>query len=139
MKPLEFEERVQCKLECMLKLTVKGVAKDYREMIANRAGKELPFCEFPDFIIDSVGNSDTYDFGSETFSVCDIEIRVFDPRIVEALKVLTERQRNNVLMFYFLGMSDTEIAECFGISRAGAYLTRREALKKMKPIIEKEE
>ena len=52
----------------------------------------------------------------------------------KALKRLPEKKRNNLLMFYFLDMSDTEIAELQKISRAGAFKNRQNALNKMREL-----
>ena len=45
------------------------------------------------------------------FEVCGVEIRVLDEELSEALKQLSERNRENLLMYYFLEMSDTEICK----------------------------
>ena len=55
------------------------------------------------------------------------------------MKRLPEKKRNNLLMFYFLDMSDTEIAELQKISRAGAFKNRQNALNKMRELLQKSE
>lgn len=40
-----------------------------------------------------------------------MDVRIYDDELAEALKQLPEKKRNNVLMYYFLEMSDTEIAD----------------------------
>ena len=44
----------------------------------------------------------------------------------------------HLLMFYFLDMSDTEIAELQHISRAGVFKNRQVALHNMKKILQEE-
>jgi len=56
------------------------------------------------------------------------EVRVFDEHLCEAIKALGERQRNIVLMSYFLEMSDIEIGQIIGISRCSVYRSRMRAL-----------
>ena len=46
--------------------------------------------------------------------------------------------RENVLMYYFLDMSDTEIAKLQNISRSGVFQNRHYALKQMKKSLEEE-
>ena len=58
--------------------------------------------------------------------------------LCKALQQLPERKRNNLLMFYFLDMSDTEIAELQHISRAGVFKNRQVALHNMKKILQEE-
>ena len=45
---------------------------------------------------------------------CGIDIRVLDDELAEALKKLPERKRNTLLMYYFLEMTESEIAN-FGL------------------------
>ena len=54
------------------------------------------------------------------------------------IKQLSDRYRENVLMYYFLDMSDTEIAKLQNISRSGVFQNRHYALKQMKKSLEEE-
>ena len=54
---------------------------------------------------------DGYDSDYTFFNVCGNDIRICDDELAEALKHLSERNRDNLLMYYFLEMSDTEIAK----------------------------
>ena len=74
----------------------------------------------------------------ESFEVCGVEIRVLDEELSEALKQLSERNRENLLMYYFLEMSDTEIAKAQKISRAGVFKNRYRALQNLKKTLTKE-
>ena len=72
------------------------------------------------------------------FEVCGVEIRVLDEELSEALKQLSERNRENLLMYYFLEMSDTEIAKAQKISRAGVFKNRCRALQNLRKTLAKE-
>ena len=67
--------------------------------------------------------------------MCGMDIRVYDDELAEALKRLSEKKRNNVLMYYFLEMSDTEIAKRQNISRSGVFQNRHNSLELMKKIL----
>lgn len=71
-----------------------------------------------------VGTTDEYFTEFMTFQVFDSEVRVHDERLCEAIMKLSEKQRNILLMFYFLEMSDTEISEVLGIARCTVYRNR---------------
>lgn len=66
------------------------------------------------------------------------DIRVYDDELAEALKKLSDRNRENLLMYYFLEMSDTEIAELQNISRSGVDQNRHSSLELMKKILKEE-
>ena len=58
-----------------------------------------------------------------------------DWELAEAMKHLSERNRENLLMYYFLEMSDTEIAKRQNISRSGVFQNRHNSLELMKKIL----
>ena len=58
--------------------------------------------------------------------------------LAKVIKQLSDRYRENVLMYYFLDMSDTEIAKLQNISRSGVFQNRHYALKQMKKSLEEE-
>lgn len=76
--------------------------------------------------------NDQYPHEYMDFYVLDFVIHISDEQLGIALKKLPERQRNVVLMFYFLDMSDIEIAKLIQISRSSVYRNRKNALNKLK-------
>ena len=66
------------------------------------------------------------------------EVRVYDEKLCEAIKKLSERRRNVVLMFYFLELPDAEIAEILDISRNSVYRNRMCSLKLIRDMYEEE-
>lgn len=66
------------------------------------------------------------------FYVLGFVIHISNEQLGNALKKLSERQRNVILMFYFLDMSDVEIAKLIQISRSAVYRNRKNALNNLK-------
>ena len=73
------------------------------------------------------------------FSVCGIDIRVLDDELAEALKKLPERKRNTLLMYYFLEMTESEIANLQKITQSGVFRNRHHALETMKKILKEKQ
>ncbi|WP_028041774.1 RNA polymerase sigma factor [Candidatus Stoquefichus massiliensis] len=138
MKPSDFQKTVQCRFDCCLKKVVRGVLCDYRKELKRRKSKETLFCELPDIIIEKLAIWDKYDCNYTIFNVCGNDIRVFDDELAEALEQLSERNRDNLLMYYFLDMSDTEIAKIQNISRSGVFQNRHHALELIKNSLKEE-
>ena len=67
-----------------------------------------------------------------------IDIRVLDDELAEALKKLPERKRNTLLMYYFLEMTESEIANLQKITQSGVFRNRHHALETMKKILKEE-
>ena len=56
--------------------------------------------------------------------------------LVEALKMLPERQRDIIMRYYFFGMTDGDISDTDGTARKTVNYQRNAALKKLKEIME---
>ena len=135
MKPSDFQKTVQCRFESCLKKVVRHVVKDYQQGLKRRIDKEIPFCELPEIFVENFAVWDDYETDYTIFSVCGIDIRVLDDELAEALKKLPERKRNTLLMYYFLEMSDTEIADIMNYTRGAVFKHRHRALETMKEIL----
>ena len=109
MKPSDFQKTVMCRFDSCLKKTVFGVVKDYYKELKKNQAEAIPFCELPDIIIDKVAIWDTYKTDYTTFNICGHDIYVYDDELAKVIKQLSDRYRENVLMYYFLDMSDEEI------------------------------
>lgn len=138
MKPSDFQKTVQCRFDCYLKMVVRGILCDYRKELRRRKNKETLFCELPDIIVEKLAVWDKYDSDYTIFNVCGIDIRVFDDELANALAKQSERNRDNILMYYFLDMSDTEIARVQNISRSGVFQNRHNALEHIKKSLKEE-
>ena len=136
MKPSDFQKTVQCRFESCLKKVVRSVVKDYYKELNRRKNKEISFSELPDVLVDKMAVWDDYETDYTIFSVCGIDIRVLDDELAEALKKLPERKRNTLLMYYFLEMTESQIANLRKITQRGVVRNRHHALEIMKKIRE---
>ena len=131
MKPSDFQKTIQCQFDCKLKRTVKGVIWNYKKELKRRKDKEIPFCELPEIVVEKLAVWDEYESDYTAFDVCGIEIRVLDDELADALKALSEKDRNIVLMYFFLGMSDAEIGDKMKIDRSTSFRIRKSSLDKI--------
>ena len=63
------------------------------------------------------------------FQVLGYDIAVKDTLIAEALKELSDRKRNVILLSYFMEMSDSDIAKEMQLVRETIYLHRKGSIK----------
>ncbi|WP_317437415.1 sigma-70 family RNA polymerase sigma factor [Thomasclavelia spiroformis] len=52
-----------------------------------------------------------------------------------ALRKLSEKQRNYILLYYFQDMRDREIAELYHVSRSSVSYTRNRGLRKLQALM----
>ena len=93
MKPSDFQKTVQCRFESCLKKVVRHVVKDYQQKLKRRQEKETLFCELPEIVVENMAVLDDYETDYTIFNVCGHDIRVYDDELAEALKQLSERNR----------------------------------------------
>ena len=72
----------------------------------------------------------TYDAEEKSFCVAGREITV--KLLSEALESLTEEKRDAILLYYFLGMNDAEIARICNVSRSTVQYRRKRAFELLK-------
>lgn len=135
MKPSDFQKTVQCRFESCLKKVVRHVVKDYQKKLKRRKEKEIPFCELPEIVVEKLAVWDEYDTDYTIFNVCGNDIRVYDDELAQALKQLSKRNRETLLMYYFLEMNNEEIAKKQNISRSGAFQNRHNSLALMRELL----
>lgn len=135
MKPTSFENAIRLQFDTLMKKVIDGIIRNYEKELDRRSNREIPFCELPQIMIDSFSVFDDYEIDITIFDVYGMEARVSGDELCKALKKLPERKRNTLLMFYFLDMTDTEIAQYQQISVPGAFKNRQTALRNMKKIL----
>ena len=104
MKPSDFQKTIQCQFDCKLKRVVKGIVRNYRKELKRRRNKEISYCELPEIVVEKLAVWDEYESDYTAFDVCGIEVRVLDDDLAEAIKYLSEKDREILLMYFFLGM-----------------------------------
>ena len=62
-------------------------------------------------------------------------IYVADEELSTALKELTEKQRNAILLHFFQGMNDREISKLYHVSRSAINSRRDRGLKKLQKLL----
>ena len=123
---------IQCQFDCKLKRVVKGIVRNYRKELKRRRNKEISYCELPEIVVEKLAVWDEYESDYTAFDVCGIEVRVLDDDLAEAIKYLSEKDREILLMYFFLGMSDTEIGDRLKINRSTSFRSRKNSLEEIK-------
>ena len=131
----DSQKTVQCRFDSCLKKVVRHVVKDYQQGLKRRKEKEVSFCELPEIVVEKLAVWDEYESDYTAFEVCGIEVRILDDELSVALKNLSERSRENLLMYYFLEMSDKEIADLLHIDRSTSFRIRKKSLDEIRKML----
>lgn len=79
-----------------------------------------------------IGHEETY----QIFSVRGIDIPVFNSRLAQAISYLLPKDREIILLYYFLGMTDERIASTMSMTTPTVNRRRRAAKQKMRSFLE---
>lgn len=138
MKPSSFENAIRLQFDCLARKVISRTVKNYDRELGRRARRETPFCELSEMDLNHIGACDEYPIEFTSFDVFGSEVRVYDERLCEAIKELTERRRNILLMSYFLEMTDAEIAQVMEMERFSVCRNRLHTLKLIRDMYKEE-
>ena len=122
--PSQFEETIQHQFDRLCKLALKGEKIDYIRHMEYLRKNEVMLSELSQKELDQLAIYDEYD------------LEVKDALIAEALTSLTKRKRDVILLSYFMGMSDAEIARKMKLVRSTVNEHRKRSLEILKDVME---
>lgn len=128
----DFQKTIQYQFDYMARKVMIRTKSNYRRSIGRRRRYEKVFSEVSDFDLNRLSTSDTYQLYRQFYKVLSMDVEVTDCQIAEALDTLPQRKRNIILMFYYLEMSDVEIAKELNVNRSTVYRNRHSALEMIK-------
>ena len=136
-KPSEWEEcTVIHQFDRICKLTLKGESVDYQRNLAYLKKHEVLLSELSQAELNRLFTMDEYTLEACRFQVLGYDVEVKNLLIAEALKNLTEKKRNVILLAYFMDMSDAEIAREMNLVRSTIYEHRKRSLDLLRKIME---
>ncbi|RHT99733.1 sigma-70 family RNA polymerase sigma factor [Lachnospiraceae bacterium AM26-1LB] len=134
--PSQFEETIRHQFDRICKLALKGEKIDYIRHMEYLHKNEVMISELSQEELNQLFVQDEYDLESFRFQVLNYDIEVKDSLIAEALTLLTKKKRDVILLSYFMGMSDAEIARKMKLVRSTVNEHRRRSLEILKEVME---
>lgn len=136
METSSFRQAVEAQFDCLSKKVIKrAVMKGYRDM-KRREKRECSFSDLPDYQQKRFGECDKYESDYTVFNVLGIEVWIENDKLSEALKALTEKKRNIILLSYFMDMADGEISHFINIPRSNVQYHRTKTLETLRKYME---
>ena len=119
------EKTVRHQFDRKCKLALKGEVVDYERHLAYLRKHEVLF---------SIINE--YELEKSYFRAGGYDVVVKDALLAEALKALTERKRDVILLSYFMEMNDADIARKLNLVRSTVHEHRTRSLEILKAMLE---
>ena len=133
-----FEQYNEKTFEAYCKTSIDNAVLKERRRKTMRSQWEQSFSALPDELIASFVDKSA-DFEPEEYQVFIVrgkEISVYHSGLAQALSLLMPRDREIVLLYYFLDMNDEEIACHIGATRATVQRRRNRATNRLKQLLE---
>lgn len=133
------ENHVMYEFDSYCKKVLKYAARDSFREQRQRGKREVPFSELSKRELSGLVAFDDYSIDETIFDVQGEAVSVNDSNLADALGELSQDKRDIVLLSYFMGMTDREIAECMDMARRTVAHRRINSLRELKRILEENE
>lgn len=136
MKPSSFQATIENQFDYICKRAMEDERKNYFKHLSSISKQEISFSDTGDYLVNQFSTIDNYSSDLQIFTLNDFNIGVENDLLSEALRNLTDKKRNIILLYYFMDMSDAEIAELLKLSRSTVYRHRTSGLAFIKKFME---
>lgn len=128
-----YKRKIQIQFQAYCYKILRGEAVDYYYLQKHEKSIEsLSSEESGELYV-----SDEYKSDDHLFKVLEYDIGIKSDLLAEVLHLLSQKKRDVILLSFFLGMSDTEIARIMCVVNSTIHEHKKKALKLMKSELEK--
>ena len=135
MKSQSHEEHIRHTFDAFCKKVLRNEARDYLDEIVRKRSREISLSELPAEAMAQFAAYDRYFAEDSAFDILGCTVYVDNPELAQAIAALPKDNQEVILLFYFLEMSDYEIARRLNIIRRSVTYRRTSTLKLLKEWI----
>jgi len=134
VEPNSREFYKQCSFQKYCNAVLHNEACDAHRELRTHKAKEVTFS---DMTLDEARQLHTFDEYFKGEIAFERAGKKITPKLLlEAIRTLPEEKRKAILLYYFEGMNDTEIAELFNTSRSTIQYRRTSSFEKLRKYLE---
>ena len=135
-----FEQFNEMLFESYCKKSVSNAIKKEREKKAARGQLELSFSVLTDAVLYALSTENEETSQPEKpyhiFSVQGMNFPVYNEKLSQALSYLMPRDREIILLYFFKGLKDANVAPLVHMSRPTVARRRKAAMKRLRELME---
>lgn len=136
MTEIELQEYHVHAFDAFCKRVIRNAAVDAFRKTKRKQKVEMDIDDPMIAYIHSIQTHDTYTLYSRTYYVKDQPIVVRDKNLGEALQYIIPQKRAVILLSYFAGYNDTEVANILGVSPTSIARRKKSALLRLRELLE---
>ena len=136
MTEIELQEYHVHAFDAFCKRVIRNAAVDAFRKNKRKQNVEMDIDDPMIAYIHSIQTHDTYTLYSRTYYVKEQPIVVRDKNLGEALQYIIPQKRAVILLSYFAGYNDTEVANILGVSPTSIARRKKSALLRLRELLE---
>ena len=136
MTEIELQEYHVHAFDAFCKRVILNAAVDAFRKTKRKQKVEMDIDDPMIAYIHSIQTHDTYTLYSRTYYVKEQPIIVRDKNLGEALQYIIPQKRAVILLSYFAGYNDTEVANILGVSPTSIARRKKSALLRLRELLE---
>lgn len=136
MKPSSFQTIIENQFDYICKRAMEDERKNYMLYLSRIAKREVSFSDVGDYLVSQFATTDNYSTDFQIFTLNGLSVGVENDLLSEALRELPDKKREILLLFYFMDMSDSEIADLLKLNHSTVYRHRTSGLALIKKFME---
>lgn len=135
-KRLEFSpsqmKTIRHQFDSLCRKVLREESRNYKKRLVRRSEREIDLSELSETELAQLFDVDEYPSDRTFFDVLEYRVSIKDERLAEALTELPSKKRDVILLSYFMGMTDTEIAELLQVVNSTIHRRRTSSLEELK-------
>lgn len=136
MTEIELQEYHVHAFDAFCKRVIRNAAVDAFRKTKRKQKVEMDIDDPMIAYIHSIQTHDTYTLYSRTYYVKEQPIVVRDKNLGESLQYIIPQKRAVILLSYFAGYNDTEVANILGVSPTSIARRKKSALLRLRELLE---
>jgi RNA polymerase sigma factor (sigma-70 family) len=132
-------QRIEKQFDHFCKVVLSNEAKDAKRQFNYQRQHEVSLCELSPDEERQLYVQDEYPVFEENILVSDFTIHIHNEQLYGAFLALPERKRNIIVLYFWLGMTDQEIATELHLPRSTINSIRLNTIRKLKKLMEAKE
>jgi|SRR5699024_1265833 len=136
VKPSSFQTTIENQFDYICKRAIEDERKNYFKYLSRISKQEVSFSDTGDYLVSQFSTIDNYFNDLQIFTLNNFSIGVESDLLSDALSSLADKKRNIILLYYFMDMSDIEIATLLKLNRSTVYRHRTSGLAFIKKFME---
>lgn len=135
-EPYSHKEHKRHTFDIYCKKILRNEAINIQKQIRRQREIEVTFSDLSDWELNQLGSYDEYEFESIVFPVLDFDVKIKNELISETMSMLTEEKQQIILLSYYFGMTDKQIADILNLPRSTVQYKRSKVLLELKKYME---